>query len=200
MYYDDQLVLTGEINDVGDAIMANVDKSYRLGLELVTSYRPAKFFLWRINGTFSMNKILNYTHYVDDYDNWSEQVTLELGTTDISFSPNIVASNEFVFTPVKNFDITFATKFVSKQYLDNTGDDKHVINPYCINNLGVSYKITTRPIPEISFFLQVNNIFNTKYESNGWLYRYYEGGTAYYSDGYFPQAGINFMGGVKVKL
>jgi len=200
MYYDDQLVLTGEINDVGDAIMANVDKSYRLGLELVTSYRPAKFFLWRINGTFSINKILNYTHYVDDYDNWPEQVVLELGTTDISFSPNILASNEFVFTPVKNFDITFATKFVSKQYLDNTGDNKHLINPYCVSNLGLSYKIITLPIPEINIFFQVNNIFNAKYESNGWLYRYYEGGAEYYSDGYFPQAGINFMGGVKIKL
>lgn len=199
MYYQDQLVLTGEINDVGDAIMTNVDKSFRTGLELVASYRPARFFKWKINATFSLNKILDYTHYVDNWDN-GEQIVTKLGTTDISFSPNIIAGNEFIFTPIRHFDISLLTKFVSRQFLDNTGDKNQSIKAYSFTNLQLSYKINTSVIPEIGFFFQINNIFNAKYASNGWLYRYYEGGEAYYSDGYYPQATINFMGGIALKF
>lgn len=198
MYYIDQLVLTGEINAVGAAIMTNADRSYRTGIELVSSYRPVKWFAWEINGTFSLNKILDYTEYVDDWDNGG-QIANYLGTTNISFSPSIVANNEFVFTPVKNFDISFITKFVSRQYIDNSARKEYSIDPYCVNNLQLSYTINTKPIPEIGLFFQVNNIFNAKYESNAWLYRYYYGGEECRDDGYFPQAGINFMGGVKLK-
>lgn len=204
MYYIDQLVLTGEINDMGDPIMANVDRSYRTGLELVASYRPARFFMWRINGTFSINKIADYTHYTDDWASWGEQVAQRLGTTDISFSPSVVAGNEFIFTPVRNFDISIVTKFVSSQYLDNTSDKNHILKPYSFTNLQFSYKINTRPIPEIALFFQINNIFNAQYETNGWLYRYYDGSgdqrAEYYDAGYFPQAGINVMGGVTLKF
>ena len=198
MYYVNQLVLTGEINDVGAAIMTNADRSYRTGIELVSAYQPLRWFRWEINGTFSLNKILDYTEYVDDWDNGG-QIVNHLGTTNISFSPSIIANNEFVFTPVKNFDISFITKFVSRQYIDNSSRKEYSIDPYCVNNLQLSYTINTRPIPEIGLFFQVNNIFNAQYESNAWLYRYYYGGVEQCMDGYYPQAGINFMGGVKLK-
>ena len=172
--------------------------SYRTGIELVSSYQPLKWFRWEINGTFSLNKILDYTEYVDDWDNGG-QVVNHLGTTNISFSPSIVANNEFVFTPVKNFDISFITKFVSRQYIDNSSRKEYSIDPYCVNNLQLSYTINTRPIPEIGLFFQVNNLFNAKYESNAWLYRYYYDGVEQRMDGYYPQAGINFMGGVRLK-
>lgn len=199
MYYQDQLVLTGEVNDVGDAIMTNVDKSYRAGIELVASYRPVKFFLWKINGTFSLNKIKDYTHYIDNWDTWGQEAQ-HLGTTDISFSPNIIAGNEFIFTPLKNFDISLFTKFVSKQYMDNTSDDNHVLKAYSTTNLHLSYTIHTRPISAITLFFQANNIFNAKYETGGWLYKYLEGSSMGYMDGYYPQAGINFMGGVTLRF
>lgn len=199
MYYLDQLILTGEINDVGDNIMTNAPKSFRTGLELAVAYKPVKFFEWHINGTFSLNKILDYTEYVDDWDSGNQRAT-NLGMTDISFSPNIVAGNEFHFIPVKNFDIALITKFVSKQYLDNSSNDNYIIKPYCINNLHLSYTIETKPISAITLFFDVNNLFNSKYESNGWIYRYIYGGEEFRTDGYFPQAGINFMGGVTLRF
>lgn len=199
MYYTDQLVLTGEINDVGAAIMSNVDKSFRTGIELTSTYKPLKWFQWMINGTFSLNKILDYTEYVDDWDTGLQRVK-KLGTTDISFSPNIVASNQFTFIPVRNFDIALTTKFVSRQYIDNSSRKEYSIDPYCVTNLQLNYKIETKAIPEIAFYFQINNIFNAEYESNAWLYRYYLGGKENRMDGYFPQAGINFMGGITLRF
>lgn len=199
MYYDKQLVLTGEINDVGAAIMTNVDKSYRLGLELVSAYRPIKYFTWNIKGTFSLNKILDYTEYVDDWDNGG-QIVRRLGTTDISFSPNIVASNEFIVTPVDNFNIALTTQFVSRQYLDNSSNKAYSLKPYCVTNLNLSYCFHTKPVKDIELFFRINNLFNAKYESNAWIYRYIYEGVECVDDGYFPQATINFMGGVRIKF
>lgn len=199
MYYDKQLVLTGEINDVGAAIMTNVDKSYRLGIELVSAYKPIKYFTWNIKGTFSLNKILDYTEYVDDWDNGG-QVVKHLGTTDISFSPNIIASNEFIVTPVDNFNISLSTQFVSRQYLDNSSNKTYSLKPYCVTNLNLSYCFHTKPVKDIELFFRINNLFNAKYESNAWVYRYIYEGVECYDDGYFPQATINFMGGVRIKF
>lgn len=199
MYYDKQLVLTGEINDVGAAIMTNVDKSYRLGIELVSAYKPIKYFTWNIKGTFSLNKILDYTEYVDDWDNGG-QIVNHLGTTDISFSPNIVASNEFIVTPVDNFNISLTTQFVSRQYIDNSSNKQYSIKPYCVTNLNLSYCFHTKPVKDIELFFRINNLFNAKYESNAWIYRYYYEGVECYNDGYFPQATINFMGGIRIKF
>ena len=198
MYYVDQLILTGKINDVGAAVMSNVDKSFRTGIELSTTYRPVRWFEWKINGTFSMNKIFDYTEYVDDWDSGQQRVR-KLGMTDISFSPNIVAANEFHFIPIKNFDISLITKYVSRQYIDNSSNRAYTINPYCVSNLHLNYRIITKPV-EISIFFHINNLFNTKYESNAWLYRYILDGKECSMDGYFPQAGINFMGGVSLKF
>ena len=203
MYYDKQLVLTGEINDMGKSIMTNVDKSYRMGIELVSAYRPVKYFTWNIKGTFSLNKILDYTEYVDEYDengDFCGQRINHLGTTNISFSPNIVASNEFIVTPVDNFNISLATQFVSRQYLDNSSNKNYSLKPYCVTNLNLSYCFHTKPVKDIELFFRINNLFNAKYESNAWIYRYYYEGVECYDDGYFPQATINFMGGVRIKF
>lgn len=199
MYYDKQLVLTGEINSVGAAIMTNVDKSYRIGIELISAYRPVKFFLWNIKGTFSINKILDYTEYVDDWDSGIQRMN-HLGQTDISFSPNIVASNEFVFTPLTNFNIALSTQFVSRQFIDNSSNKNYSLKPYCVSNLNLSYCLHTKAVSDIEFFFRINNLFNAKYESNAWIYRYYLDGRECYQDGYFPQATINFMGGVRLKF
>ena len=199
MYYDKQLVLTGQINDMGAAIMTNVDKSYRLGIELISAYQPIKYFTWNIKGTFSLNKILDYTEYVDDWDNGGQQANY-LGTTDISFSPNIIASNEFIVTPVDNFNISLTTQFVSRQYIDNSSNKQYSIKPFCVTNLNLSYCFHTKAVRDIELFFRINNLFNAKYESNAWVYRYLYEGVECYDDGYFPQATINFMGGIRVKF
>lgn len=200
MFYKDQLVLTGEINDVGASIMTNVDKSYRIGMELAAAYQPVRFFAWHINGCFSHNRIIDYVNYVDDWDNGG-QVEEHLGNTPIAFSPNIVLSNDFTFIPLKNFEISFITKFVSKQYLDNSGNDERCLKPYSYSNLRLGYTFKFKKFAkELGLSFQVNNIFNAHYESNAWMYSYYCGGTKYADAGYFPQAGINFLGCVRLKF
>lgn len=200
MFYKDQLVLTGEINDVGASIMTNVDKSYRIGLELAVAYQPVRFFEWHVNGCFSRNRIIDYVNFVDDWDNGG-QVEEHLGNTPIAFSPDIVLSNDFTFIPLKNFDISLITKFVSKQYLDNSGNDDRCLKPYSYSNLRISYTFKFNKFAkELGLFFQVNNIFNAKYESNAWIYSYYYGGEKYADAGYYPQAGINFLGGIRMKF
>ena len=199
MYYDNQLVLTGEISNTGAALMTNAKKSFRTGVELIARYQPVRWFTWNINATFSHNKIIDYTDFIDDWDNGGQR-RHELGTRTISFSPAIVASNDFTFTPVSDFNISFITKFVSKQYLDNSQDENLIIKPYCVSNLQFDYTLHTGAIADIGFFFHINNIFNHKYISNGWRYKWYEGDEINYSSGYFPQAGINFFGGIRLKF
>ena len=207
MYYDNQLVLTGQINDVGAAIMSNVEKSYRAGVEIVSHYQPNKYFTWNFNATLSQNKILEYTQYVETYietytEGWEFIGMTEeyLGTTDISFSPNIVVGNEFIFTPIKSFNIGLATKFIGKQYIDNSSNENYILKPYTITNLNLSYQFKERKNIKASIFFSINNIFNAKYESNAWLWKAYVSGVEQFSDGYYPQAGINFFGGIRIRL
>lgn len=199
MNYKNQLVRTGELDKTGDALMANVEKSFRAGIELSAGYKPVRFFTWHINGCFSINKIIDYVNYIDDWDNGG-QIEQHLGNTPISFSPDIVLGNDFTFTPLKDFNISFITKFVSKQYMDNSGDDTYCLKPYSYSNLRLSYTFHFNCLKDLELFFNVNNIFNAKYESNAWIYTYYSGGEKGYDTGYFPQAGINFLGGLRVKF
>lgn len=200
MFYKNQLVLTGEINDVGAAIMANVDDSYRIGAELAAAYNPVKFFTWRINGNFSRNRILNYVNFVDNWDDGSQKEEL-LGNTPIAFSPNVVLANDFSFTPVKGLELSLITKFVSRQYLDNSGNDTYCLKPYSYTNLRASYTFFfSKFAQELELFVQANNLFNAKYESNGWIYSYYYENGRYADAAFYPQAGINFLGGIRLKF
>lgn len=204
MYYNNQLVRTGELDQTGDALMANVEKSYRAGLEISAAYRPVRFFTWHINGCFSRNRVLDYVHHVVNYnEDWDEDGYVEqhLGNTPISFSPSIVLGNDFTFTPIRDFNISFITKFVSKQYLDNSGDETYVLRPYTYSNLRLSYTFHFKCLKDLELFFHVNNIFNSKYESNAWMSTsYYMATEKTYYTGYFPQAGINFLGGLRLKF
>lgn len=200
MYYKNQLVLTGEINDVGAAIMANVENSYRMGAELAVAYNPVKFFTWRINGNFSRNRILNYVNFVDNWDNGSQEEEF-LGNTPISFSPNVVLANDFTFTPIKRLELSLITKFVSRQYLDNSGNETYCLKPYTYTNLRISYTfLFARFAQELELFVQANNIFNAQYESNGWIYSYYYENSRFADAAFYPQAGINFLGGIRLRF
>ncbi len=200
MYYRDQLVLTGEINDVGAAIMANVDKSYRLGIEIAAAYKIGRYFTYHLNGCFSYNQIVDYVNYVDDWDNGG-QVAEPLGNTPISFSPNVVLGNELTFSPMKNFDISLITKFVSKQYLDNSGNEDRCLKAYSYTNFRIGYAFEFKKFAkELGLYFQINNLFNAQYASNAWIYSYYYDNTKYSDAGYFPQAGINFLGGFRLKF
>jgi iron complex outermembrane receptor protein len=206
MDYTDQLVLTGEINDVGSPVMTNVKDSYRAGLEFSGGARLASWMQWSMNATFSRNKILNYTGYVDNWDYWSDpenepfQVEEQLGTTDLAFSPAIIANNQFDVEPFRRLHLLIDSRYVSKQFIDNTSSESRILEPYFINDLRVSYTFLPEFLKEISIQLQLSNIFNVQYETNAWVYRYYESGNEGIYDGYFPQAGTHVMAGIRVRF
>lgn len=203
MDYKDQLVMTGEINNVGNTIMTNVDKSYRLGLEGSAAFQFNRYFALDFNFALSQNKILNYVDYVDNYDadwNYLGQIENNLGTTNISFSPNIIGGLNFKVTPINHLDIVFQEKYVGRQYIDNTSTLSRSLDPYFVSNININYEWKQTLFRDLNFNLSVNNIFNSKYCSNAWVYKAIVGGEEYIEDGYFSQAGINFMFSVIVGI
>ncbi len=199
MSYKDQLILTGEINDVGAYIMSNVPESYRAGAELSAGIKLTDFAEWKLNATYSRNKIKNLTVYVDNWDTWGQEPET-YSETDISFSPEIIAGSELSFNIFKGFNASLISKFVGKQFIDNTSNNERSLDSYFVNNLRLSYSLKLKKIKEIAFNVSINNIFNEMYETNAWVYRYYFGGEHYVMDGYFPQAGINFLAGISLRF
>lgn len=199
MQYKDQLVLTGEINNVGAPIMTNVDNSYRAGVEIVAGIMLHERLKWEGNATFSRNKIRDFTAYIDDWDTWSQREE-HLGETDISFSPSVIANSLLKFFPVENGSISLLSQYVGSQYLDNTSSKERMLDAWFVNNIQLQYSLAPDVIKEISFNIMLNNIFNVEYETNGWIYRYYEGGVHKAMDGLFPQAGFHILGGVTINF
>lgn len=213
MNYKDQLVLTGDLDNVGDPIRMNVDKSYRAGIELQAGYKFSDKLRIDANATFSKNKIdaFDYVIYDTQYDPVTfdtvsyEAVTTAYEDTDISFSPNVIAGGTVTFSPVKNLNLGLISKYVGKQYLDNTSSDSKSMDAYFVNNFNASFKLHPSWMKEIAFSLLVNNIFNKKYVSNGYTYSYYyrpEGSNdnAITENFYYPQATTNFLLGMTLKF
>jgi len=199
MRYKDQLILTGEINDVGSAIMTNVDDSYRMGVELMATAKIVSNLVLDVNTTLSQNRILNFTEYVDNWDTWGQDA-FEMGTTTIAFSPSVIANGQLTYSPLKNLGISLISQFVGSQFIDNSSSTDRSLDSYFVNNLKVSYSVYPEKIKEIEFHLLVNNLLNEEYETNAWVYSYLLGGQRYKMDGYFPQAGTNFLVGVNIRF
>lgn len=218
MRYQDQLALTGNINDVGGAIRVNVPDSYRLGLELVGNYALTDRLTLDANATFSRNKIENFTEYIDNWDTWEQEV-IEHGTTDIALSPDVIAFGKLSYLLLQNdkHDLTasLTAKHVGEQFIDNTSNSNTVLEAYTVSGLQLIWTVRPDFVEEISFNLLVNNILDTKYSANAWAYRYIsegydgrefdpytrlEGGATYNLTGFYPQAGRNFLIGISVKF
>jgi iron complex outermembrane receptor protein len=199
MYYSDQLILTGKINNVGAPVLTNVPKSYRQGIELESGIQILNSLNWNGNFTLSRNIIPVYTDFTD---NWDTGIQLEeiLKNKTISFSPSVIASSSFDYTPIKNFHLLLNTKYVGKQYIDNTKNSSRMLNSYMLNNLMFMYSLSMKSIKELSLHFAVNNLLDVKYETNAWVYKYIEEGEVHLMDGYFPQAGINYMFSLGIKF
>jgi iron complex outermembrane receptor protein len=203
MYYTDQLVLTGALNDVGDPLMMNVNKSLRQGIELEISYNIAEWLKWQANATLSSNKIQNFSDSIGVYHDDRTYTTVFDKTykkVDIAFSPSVVAASTFSFRFSKNFSTDLQSKYVGKQFIDNTQSNERMLDRYFVNNMILNYSIKSKLIRSASFSLIVNNLFNSYYLTNGWVYRYKYAEKIYTIDGYFPQAGLNFMAGLKLNF
>ena len=204
MDYDNQLVLTGEYNDVGAYKTKNVKDSYRMGAEITAGVKITDWLRWDMNVVASRNKILNYHQYVDLYDdqdnwNWVGQDSV-VGTTTIAFSPSITAMSLFTFD-IAGFTATVQTNVVGKQYLDNTEDEHAMLRAYSATNLNLQYRLPLSDIrfPNIRLLCQVNNIFNAKYANNGGAEasRFMDGSRCCW---YYAQAGINVHAGFVVEF
>jgi iron complex outermembrane receptor protein len=200
MNYKDQLVLTGAIDDTGAPLRATSGKSYRLGLEIDATFLIGDNFRILPNLALSSNKNLDFVSPIDGE-------LVNLGTTNLSFSPNIVAGNKFEYEPITNLQLGLYTKYVGEQYMGNVDSDVSKLDAYFVNDFNISYTIDNIPfLREIVVTGLVNNIFNIKYVSNGYYYTYDDTWTdpttttTIEGTGYYPQATINFLVGAAVKF
>ncbi len=185
MNYTDQLVLTGEVSDTGYPTRANIGKSYRTGVELAASIKISNRLNWNGNVTWSVNRNEDFT-YSDENNNQVRR------NTNIILSPEWIGGSQLGWLPFRDFQAVLLSKFVGKQYLDNTENEAVKLDEYFINDIRLSYQIHPRRYNTIELSFLLNNLFDIAYSSNGYGYD----ATPYY----FPQAGINFLGMLTVKL
>ncbi len=224
MYYRNQLVLNGQINDVGAFIRTNVDKSYRAGLELQARAELLPFLRLHAHASLSQNKILAYTEYVDDWDTGA-QIRQDYQNTDIAFSPRLIAGGEI--TLFKHFgreekphaqgiEISWLHKYVSKQYLDNTQSSERALAGFWRSDLRIIYTLQRSFARRLDLNFSLCNLFNRRYAPNGFVYRYHSAGFDPTADdpysvadsqsgfynliGLYPQAGTHFLLGLTLSF
>jgi iron complex outermembrane receptor protein len=199
MLYKNQLVLTGSLNDVGEAIRTNIDNSYRAGIEATAKVKITKTLSWMANASLSANKVKNFKQYLQNYDNGTVNLT-QYAKSDIAYSPNFVGASTISYQPVKNTEIAFISKYVSRQYLDNTSTLSRSLSGYLINDVRLNYNFKFKGIKNVGVGLLVNNIFSKKYISGGATYPDIEGGKVVNYNYFFPQAPINFLASLNLKF
>jgi iron complex outermembrane recepter protein len=203
MQYKDQLVLTGKINDVGDAVRINVPNSYRMGLELEGTYLLNEQFSVAANASFSQNKLSDFYDATPRYDasfTLVKQDTNFYSSSTLAYSPNMVAGFSLQYNPVADASIALSGKLVSDQFLDNTASNNKLLKGYFTNDLRLAYSWKNKLWKEINFSLQINNLWNLQYESNGYTYSYFYDNNLVKENFYFPMAGTNWLFGMQVKL
>ncbi|HPT22557.1 MAG TPA: TonB-dependent receptor, partial [Bacteroidales bacterium] len=203
MIYKDQLVPTGELSNVGYSIMTNVDKSYRIGAEITANLKPVDFFDWNLGFTLSRNKILDFREYYIDYNtiDWSEEyMSKNHESVDIAYSPSIIGTSDMKFNILSNASLHFISKYVGKQYFDNTMNPDRTIDPYFVNNIRLDFEPKIKAAESVELQFLVNNVFNSIYENNAYGGNWYEDGTEKSWSYYFPQAGINYTFKIGIKF
>jgi len=224
MNYKDQLVLTGKLTEVGEYARVNVPESFRMGVETQVVYQVNPNFVLSGNVTVSKNEIKEFTEYIDNWTTWGQETVIHKNT-DLSFSPKVIgaASIDYAFLK-KKLNVSLTGKYVGKQYMDNTSNEKTSLSAYFYNDLQINYllkkskgknkdgNLKAHSGVEYLFNLKVNNLFNQMYSTNGWAYRYrtdspyigpydqLESGSTFSQVGLYPQAGVNYLLGLVVKF
>lgn len=204
MNYTNQLVLTGEVNNVGEYIRINTPKSYRAGLEFSGSYNYTSRLNLSAALALSQNKIDAFTESIYQYDaayNYVGVLLRDHKNTDISFSPNVIGSSRLRYKIYQNLFATLESKYVGKQYMDNTSNEDRKINSFFVNDLFIDYTVQIKGfIPALSILFKVNNVFDKLYEPNGYTYSLIESGVENNYNYYYPQAGRNYMFSLNCKF
>ena len=200
MNYKNQLVLTGALDDVGTPVRENSGKSFRKGVEFESAYSLNKKFVFSGNLSLSKNKNIDYI------SNFDGQV-INLGDTDISFSPELISSLNVSYTPKQNLNINLLYKYVGEQFLSNTESSVSKLDSYMTTDINIIYKFESpKYFSEVTITAMINNIFNKKYVANGYYYTYDDTWsvpgevTTIEGTGYYPQAIRNFLFGVVLRL
>jgi len=199
MYYKDQLVLTGKINDVGAYVRTNLPESYRLGIELEAKYRRQKTSI-NFSLALSQNRVRNFTAFYDDYDNGG-QIAVNYGNSPISFAPGIVQQATIEYRAGSRTEFALVSKHVGRQFLDNTGNISRSLNPFFTNDVRCIIDLPVKKqLKQVKLILQVNNFTNVLYEPNGYTFSYISGGRLTTENFFFPMAGINCMAALNITL
>lgn len=223
MNYTDQLALNGKINEDGAYARVNIPESYRTGLEITGGWQLIEKLRLDGNLAASLNRVKAFSEFVDvyndDFGDYLGQDEITHTNTELAFSPNLVGALGLTYDLLKKekhrVTANLSGKYVGRQYLDNTGNDHSALDPYFFSDLRLEYDLKTNKTELLKFTLLVQNLFNAKFITNGWIYRYRaldfdptagdnfsraEGETYYSQAGFFPQAGINFLAGVKIRI
>ena len=210
MIYENQLVLTGQINDVGAYTRTNINYSERLGLELEGNFKINNKLFWAANATFSKNKIPFFVEYVDNWDTWGQEV-YKYEDTDIAFSPNLIWASRFDYKFNKSTNAQFISKYVGEQFIDNTSSDDRKLDDYLTHTIRITHDMDSKLFETVKWTFQVNNLLDLNYTNNAWIYRFVSEGYdprpddpyvnlnsegSYDMAGYFPQAKRNFLLGL----
>ena len=203
MEYNNQLITTGEVNDVGAYIRENVKKSRRFGVELTNVLNTKDFY---VNSSLSLsrNLVYNFNETLYDYGaDFSQYNIIEnkYGVTDLAFSPGVLLNNHFEWKANKFLSFILNSKYVGKQYLDNTSNEKRVLKDFLINDFKIQTNLTNNVLNNLFFKIEINNIFNVKYSSNGYTFGYYGGMDYEVRENYFyPQATRNIMFSISIEI
>ena len=202
MYYIDQLVATGQLNDVGSPLRQNVDRSYRRGIELQAGVKVIENLTWNVTATISENKIEKYNELLYAYDEnfgLDSIYSFELEDTDIAFSPNVIVTSELSYQPTEGIEIALLSRYIGSQYLDNTQFEGRQLDAYFINDLRFQAVAPQKLFKELKLQVLVNNILGEQYSSNGYTYSYVYG-TKVTENFVYPQALRNYMIGLNLKF
>ena len=205
MAYKNQLINTGELNDVGNPIRVNVDKSFRQGIETEVSVKASKKLEFALNATLSRNIIKSeFVRYYDQFDenwNWIGTVTDTVRNGVLPYAPNFITGIYADYLIIENLHLSVLSKYVSSQYLDNSGDKNSTIPPYFTTNIKLSYKFKAMKFNDITFFVSGHNLFQSKpFPTNGWVWPYYINNKRNNMIAYYPNAVKFFNAGIKIKF
>jgi iron complex outermembrane receptor protein len=184
--YKDQLILTGNLDDVGNPIRSNSDQSYRLGLEVDATLKLTSQWYMKPNMALSQNKNSDVKAVVNG--------TLEYyGKNDIAYSPNVIAGNMLIYKPNDAIQVAYLTKFVGRQYMNNRQSPEAKLPDYCVSDFTVTYEYKPQSVfKSVLVTGMISNIFDKEYCSNGYMYDVYPY--------YYPQAGMHFLAGLTLKF
>lgn len=206
MDYDNQLVQTGEQSEIGEPLTTNIKRSFRTGVELTAAYHAVRLLSLEGNAALSVNKLKDFTEMASE--DWDDSFRpIHYDDTPLAFSPSAIL-NGFVRFHTGGLEAVWHTNYVSRQYLDNTGNADRSLPAYSFSDFNISYKMSLPRlmVEELKLTLSVGNIFNGRYATSGWVYSSILDGynhpdsNRYYQIGFVPMAGRSVMGGVSIKF